>query len=388
MSEARLIQGNQACALAAAAAGCGFYAGYPITPSSEIAAEMARALPPRGGVFIQMEDEIAALAAVIGASVAGAKAMTATSGPGFSLMQEHVGYAAMIEAPCVIVNVMRGGPSTGLPTSPSQADVMQARWGTHGDHPIVVLAPATAAEVYDLTIRAFNLAERFRTPVVLLYDELTGHLRERVTLPDRVKADDRPRPSGRPGAYRPFGACDGDVPPLAAFGDGYRFHLTGLAHDERGHPTEDPATVRAQIERKHRKIDGHLDEIVTAERLALDDAEVAVVAFGIAASAARDAVLKARDQGIRAGLLRLVTLWPFPDAMLADLAGRVRVLLVAELNLGQVTREVARSAAGRAEVVGHLRADGRPITPAELLGRIVALAASPPVTPAPQRAQP
>lgn len=373
MTEERLLQGNQACALGAIAAGCRFFAGYPITPASEIAEEMARTLPSKAGVFIQMEDEIAALAAVIGASVAGSKAMTATSGPGFSLMQEHIGYAAMIEAPCVIVNVMRGGPSTGLPTSPSQADVMQARWGAHGDHPVIALAPASAAEIYELCVRAFNFAECFRTPVILTYDEVLGHLRERIVLPERLDVTDRRRPTVPAAEYRPFAADDGDVPALASFGDGYRFHLTGLAHDERGFPTSDPATVVAKLERMHRKVDRHVDEIVTVERFLLDDADVAVVAFGIAAAAARDAVLLARDQGIRAGLLRLVTLWPFPDAALAEVAGSARVLLVAELNLGQIVREVARAAAGRARVLGHFRADGRPITPAELADHIAAL---------------
>lgn len=372
MGEARLLQGNQACALGALAAGCRFFAGYPITPSSEIAEELARAMPPAGGVFIQMEDEISSLAAVIGASVTGGKAMTATSGPGFSLMQEHIGYAAMIEAPCVVVNVMRGGPSTGLPTSPSQADVMQARWGAHGDYPIIALAPASVAEIHSLTITAFNLAERFRTPVILTYDEILGHLRERVTLPRRPDIADRERPAVPPDAYRPYardGGSDGgsDVPPLASFGDGYRFHLTGLAHDENGYPTTDPATVAAMSDRVNRKISG---APVPPERLLLDDADIAVVAFGIAASAARDAVLRARERGIRAGLLRLVTLWPFPDDAIAELAGSARTLLVAELNRGQVAREVSRAVAGRAEVTGHFRADGLPITPEDLLARL------------------
>ena len=366
----RLLQGNQACALGALAAGCRFFAGYPITPSSEIAEELARALPAAGGVFIQMEDEMASLAAVIGASVAGAKAMTATSGPGFSLMQEHLGYAAMIESPCLVVNVMRGGPSTGLPTSPSQGDVMQARWGAHGDYPIIALAPGSVAEIYELTIAGFNLAERLRTPVILTYDEILGHLRERVTLPGHVDVINRARPAVPPDAYRPYAApASGaaDVPPLAPFGDGYRFHLTGLAHDESGYPTSDPATVSAMLDRMHRKITG---PPVPAERFLLDDAEVAVIAFGIAATAARDAVLQARELGTRAGLLRLVTLWPFPDAAIAEIAGSVPLLLVAELNRGQVVREVTRSAGGRAEVIGHFRTDGLPITPGEILDRL------------------
>lgn len=368
MADATLLQGNQACALGAVAAGCRLFAGYPITPSSEIAEELSRMLPSSGGVFIQMEDEISSLAAVIGASVAGAKAMTATSGPGFSLMQEHIGYAAMIESPCVVVNVMRGGPSTGLPTSPSQADIMQARWGSHGDYPIITLAPAGVAEIYELTIAAFNLAERYRTPVILTYDEILGHLRERVTLPERVSVTDRARPAVPPDAYRPYADDDGsDVPPLAAFGDGYRLHLTGLAHDDSGYPTSDPATVAAMLGRMHGKIPG---DPVAPERLLLEDAEVVVVAFGIAASAARDAVLRARERGIPAGLLRLVTLWPFPDAAIAEVARSAPVLLVAELNRGQVVREVSRAAAGLADVIGHSRADGLPITPGELLTRL------------------
>ena len=366
----RLVQGNQACALGALAAGCRFFAGYPITPSSEIAEELARALPAAGGIFVQMEDEIASLAAVIGASVAGRKAMTATSGPGFSLMQEHIGYAAMVEVPCVVVNVMRGGPSTGLPTSPAQADVMQARWGAHGDYPMITLAPGGVAEIHGLTITAFNLAERLRTPVVLAYDEILGHLREPVTLPDHPVVTDRARPAVPPDAYRPYAADGGDVPPLAAFGEGYRFHLTGLAHDERGYPTSDPPTVAAMSDRMNAKIGDLPSVAVPAERFLLDDADLAIVAFGIVASAARDAVLRAREAGIRAGLLRLVTLWPFPDEAIAELAGSVSALLVAELNRGQIVLEVSRAAAGRAKVIGHARADGLPIMPGELLDHL------------------
>ncbi len=312
MAEPRLVQGNAACALGAMAAGCRFYAGYPITPSSEIAEQMARLLPDRGGVYIQMEDEIASLAACIGASVAGTKAMTATSGPGFSLMQEHIGFAAMAEVPVVVVNVMRGGPSTGLPTSPAQGDVMQARWGTHGDHPIVVLAPASVREIHDLTVRAFNLAERFRTPVILTYDEVIGHVRERVELPDELEVVERRRPAVPPAEYAPFANGADSVPPLAVFGEGYRFHLTGLSHDELGYPTNDPATAGAQLERMHAKIEANLGEIVETEAYLLDDADVCVFAYGIVAAAARDAVREARGRGVRAGLLRPVTLWPFP----------------------------------------------------------------------------
>ena len=371
-----LLQGNQACARAALDAGCRFYAGYPITPSSEIAEAMAAALPRLGGVFVQMEDEIASLGAVLGASLAGRKAMTATSGPGFSLMQEHLGYAAYAEIPCVVVDVMRAGPSTGLPTSPAQGDVMQARWGTHGDHPAVVLAPASVPEVYALTVRAFAIAERYRMPVVLLYDEVVGHVRERVTLPGpgSVPVVERRRPTGPPAAYRPY-AGDGDgVPPLAAFGTGYRFHVTGLAHDERGYPTQDPAVVAALQTRLHAKLERDRADLVSWEGVALEDAEVVIVAVGIAARAARRAVALGRAQGLRAGLFRPRTLWPFPDAELADVAARAEALLVAELNMGQMIREVERCAGGRVPVAGCLRADGQPITPEAILARAEALA--------------
>lgn len=365
MAEPRLLPGNEACALGALAAGCRFYAGYPITPSSEIAETMAELLPALGGIFVQMEDEIASLAACLGAALGGMKAMTATSGPGFSLMQEHIGFAAMAELPCVIVDVMRGGPSTGLPTLPSQADVQQARWGTHGDHAVIVLAPASVREVYDLTVRAFAHAERFRTPVIVLYDAVVGHLRERVELPEQAEVVPRARPRGP--SYRPYAAADGLVAPLAAFGDGYRFHVTGLAHDERGFPTQDPAVVAALQRRLQRKIEDHRSEIVRCEQVFMEDAEVAVVAFGIAARAAREAIRRARQQGLRVGLVRPLTLWPFPDEVLWAAAARVRALVVAEMNLGQMLREVERAVRGRSEVVPCLKADGEPLQPEEIL---------------------
>jgi len=369
---AELVQGNEACARAAVDAGCRFYAGYPITPSSEIAERMAAALPPVGGRFVQMEDEIASLGAVLGASLAGLKAMTATSGPGFSLMQEHIGYAAYAEIPCVVVDVMRVGPSTGLPTGPAQGDVMQARWGTHGDHPIVVLAPASVGEVYELTVRAFNLAEGYRTPVIMLYDEVIGHLRERVALPapGATPVVERARPAGPPEAYRPYAGDHGGVPPLAGFGSGYRFHVTGLAHDERGYPTQDAAAVAALQRRLHAKTEDHRLDLVSYEGLALEDADVAVVAYGISARAARRAVATARARGVRAGLFRPRTLWPFPEEELRDLAGRVDALVVAEMNMGQIVREVERCARNGAAVVPCLRADGQPMTPEEILAHL------------------
>lgn len=366
MTKAQLVQGNEACAKGALAAGCTFYGGYPITPSSEIAEHMVRRMPEAGGVFIQMEDEIASLASVIGASLGGSKAMTATSGPGFSLMQEHIGYAAMAEVPCVIVDVMRGGPSTGMPTSPSQGDVMQARWGTHGDHPAIVLAPSSVGEVFDLTVKAFNLAERFRTPVIVLYDEVIGHTRESVELPDSVTVVDRVRPEAGMEEFWPKLAAPDGVPEMAMFGDGYRFHVTGLAHDTRGFPTNDAAVAEALITRLHMKIDAHTDEIVEVESIMMDDAEIAIFAYGIVGRSAREAVERARADGIKAGLIRPLTLWPFPSAQVNNVAKQVDTIVVAEMNLGQLLGEVERAASGQAEIVGHLRANGEPITPTTL----------------------
>jgi len=367
MSTPRLVQGNEACVLGALAAGCRFFAGYPITPSSEIAELMSRELPRRGGAFIQMEDEIGSLAAVLGASLAGTKAMTATSGPGFSLMQEHIGFGAIAEIPCVVVDVMRGGPSTGRPTSPSQGDVMQARWGTHGDHPAIVLAPATVREVFDLTVRAFDLAERFRMPIILLYDEILGHTREGVTLPSEVETVERVRPTVPPEEFWPKAAPPDGVPPLPAFGDGYRFHVTGLTHDERGFPTTDAAEAGALMERLRRKVEDHLDEVRDVETFHTEDADVVVFAYGTVGRAAREAVVRARARGVRAGLLRPRTLWPFPEEEVAALAARTGAILVAEMNQGQLLREVERAAGGRCEIATHLRADGEAIVPAELL---------------------
>jgi 2-oxoglutarate ferredoxin oxidoreductase subunit alpha len=366
-----LVQGNEACVKGALAAGCTFYGGYPITPSSEIAEQMVRALPGAGGVFIQMEDEIASLASVIGASLGGSKAMTATSGPGFSLMQEHIGFATMAEVPCVIVNVMRGGPSTGMPTSPSQGDVMQARWGTHGDHPAIVLAPSSVGEVFDLTVKAFNLSERFRTPVILLYDEIIGHTRESVVLPDSVTVVDRVRPAENTEDFWPKKAASDGVPEMAAFGDGYRFHVTGLAHDTRGFPTNDSSVAEALINRLHMKVESHVDEIIEVETFMMDDADIAIFAYGIVGRSAREAVDRARADGIRAGLIRPLTLWPFPHAEVAEAAHQVDTIIVAEMNLGQLIGEVERAAGGQAEIVGHLRADGEPMTPT-VLGALLA----------------
>ncbi|WP_418871444.1 2-oxoacid:acceptor oxidoreductase subunit alpha [Selenomonas bovis] len=351
MSKARLMQGNEACAEGAIAAGVNFFAGYPITPSTEIAETMAKLLPKTGGKFVQMEDEIASMGAILGASLAGAKAMDATSGPGFSLKQELIGYAACAEIPCVLVDVQRVGPSTGQPTAPSQADVMQARWGTHGDHPIIALAPWSVRETYDVTVMAVNYAERFRTPVILLMDEVVGHLREKVVLPEHVDVYPRRQPKKtRAEGYEPFTPDEDLVPNVADFGKGYHIHVTGLIHDDTGFPVGSPAITEQSIRRLHEKIDRAGEEIIHTECSFMDDAEYAVVAFGGTARTAYEAVRAARARGEKVGLVRLITIWPFADKVIAALAQKVKGILVAEMNYGQVVGEVRRAAAGACPV--------------------------------------
>ena len=359
------LQGNHACALGAVAAGCRFYAGYPITPSSEVAERMSLELPRVDGIFIQMEDEIASMGAVIGASIGGVKAMTATSGPGFSLKQENLGYAAATEIPCVVINVMRGGPSTGLPTRPAQGDLMQARWGTHGDHPVVVLAPASVAEVYSETIRAFDLSESLRVPVVVLYDEVIGHLVETVTLPaaGTVKTTERKWAEGAHAGFRPYAQAPDGVPVMARPGDGYRTHTTGLTHGEDGFPTQDPTEVARSMERLLGKLDKNRDLIDAYECVACDDAEVLVVAVGITARAAKRAVKLARSRGVRAGLLRPITLWPFPEDALTALLEHVGAVVVPEMNAGQLCLEVERICRRDVPVRRLNRVDGEPVSP-------------------------
>jgi len=297
MSKARLMQGNEACAEGAIAAGVNFFAGYPITPSTEIAETMAKLLPQHGGKFVQMEDEIASMGAILGASLAGAKAMDATSGPGFSLKQELIGFAACAEIPCVLVDVQRVGPSTGQPTSPSQGDVMQARWGTHGDHPMIALSPWSVRETYDMTVEAVNLSERFRTPVILLMDEVVGHLREKVELPENVEVYPRRQPKcTRAEGYEPYTPDEDLVPNVADFGKGYHIHVTGLIHDETGFPSGSPRVTADSIRRLHEKIMRVSDEIIRTESYFMDDAEYAVVAYGGAARTAYEAVAKARKK--------------------------------------------------------------------------------------------
>ncbi len=369
----RLLQGNEAVVEGALYAGCRFFAGYPITPATEISEVMSWRLPAVDGTFIQMEDEIASMGAVIGASLAGVKAMTATSGPGFSLMQENLGFACVAEVPCVIVNVMRGGPSTGLPTMVSQGDVQQARWGTHGDHPIIVLAVSTTQECFELTVKAFNLSERFRTPVIILSDEVVGHTREKLVLPPETPLEvvDRVRPDMPPEWYLPYADTASGVPPMGIFGDGYRYHVTGLIHDVRGYPTERPDEIEPFLNRLFRKINQHFHDIQLVKEEQTADADLLVVAYGSVARSARRAVAEARERGLKAGLLQLITLWPFPRRHLEPLLRQVRAVLVPELNMGQMSREVKRVNQGMTRIETLNRIDGNLITPGEILGKLV-----------------
>ena len=363
--EVKLLQGNEACVEGALLAGVRFYAGYPITPSTEIMEGLARRLPPLGGTFIQMEDEIASMAAVLGASLAGVKTMTATSGPGFSLKMENLGFGYMAEIPTVIVNVMRGGPSTGLPTMVSQADVMQARWGTHGDHSCIALAPSTVPEILHTTIDAINLSEKYRMPVILLLDEVIGHMREKVEIPfeDEIEIRNRIRPSCPPGEHKPFRHTETRVPPLANFGSEYRFHVTGLTHDENGFPTSSVTEIKALLDRMNDKVMKNRDDICKYKEIMCDDAEVLVVAYGSTARVALRSVREARAEGLKVGLFRPITLWPFPEEQLLEHLKHVSKVLVPELNQGQMSLEVERIVAGRAKVesLGHY--NGELLTP-------------------------
>lgn len=362
-----LIQGNEAIGWGALAGGCRFYAGYPITPSTEIAEFLARELPKVGGKFIQMEDEIASIAAVIGASIGGLRSMTATSGPGFSLMQENIGYAAMAEIPCVIVDVQRLGPSTGQPTAPSQGDVMQARWGTHGDHPIIVLCPASVRQAFDLTIRAFDLSEKYRTPVILLTDEVIAHMREAVELPDwRDVIVKEYRLQKVEGEYFPYKNTEDGVPPLISFGLGYRYHITGLFHDERGFPTQRLDEINPWLERVHTKLERHRDDIVAMEIDLQEEAETMLIAYGAAARSARYAMKQARAAGRKVSMITLLTIWPFPEQEVEKLCEGVRRVVVPEMNLGQLALEVER-VVGRRKVQRVMRANGEMIPPRLIL---------------------
>jgi 2-oxoglutarate ferredoxin oxidoreductase subunit alpha len=351
------MMGDVACAEGAISAGCRFFGGYPITPATEVAERMAARMPQVGGTYIQMEDELASMIVVLGASWGGVKAMTATSGPGFSLMMENLGLGIMTETPCVLVNVQRGGPSTGLPTLVAQGDMMQARWGTHGPYEIIALAPSSPQELFDLTIRAFNLAEKYRTPVLVMTDAEVGHMTERVVIPPPGEIETVPRrkPTVPPHEYLPYKADDDLVPPMANFGEGYRFHITGLTHDERGYPAMDAEAQDKLITRLVGKIQKNKDDIIQLEEDGLEDAEVVVCSYGIAARTALWPVDLARKEGIKVGTLRLITVWPFPEERIRQLAGKVKAFVVPELNYGQIVLEVERCAAGQAEtiLVGH-----------------------------------
>lgn len=366
------MNGDEACAEGALAAGCRFFAGYPITPSTEIAEHLALRLPELNGVFIQMEDELGSIAAILGASAAGARAMTATSGPGLSLMLENVGLGMMMELPCVIIDVQRGSPSTGLPTMPGQSDVMQVRWGSHGDYGCVAFAPWSPQEMFDLTILSFNAADRYRLPVFLLADEVVGHMVEKVVIPpaEAIKRWDRKRPSEPPGeGFLPFRAEDADlVPPIVHAGDGYHIHYTGLTHDERGYPLMTAEAHQDLVTRLVNKVHVNRNDLIFTEGYNLDDAEILVISFGCTARSARRAIREARNEGIKAGLLRLVTIWPFPEELVATLANKAKKVIVAEMNLGQVSREVERCS--RKEVTGVFHAGGAMIPPEPILAAI------------------
>jgi 2-oxoglutarate ferredoxin oxidoreductase subunit alpha len=354
------LDGDFACGEGAMAAGCRFVAGYPITPSTEVVERIARRFPTMGGTFIQMEDELASMAAVVGASWTGTKTMTVTSGPGFSLMMENIGLATMMETPCVVVNVQRGGPSTGLPTMVGQADMMQARWGSHGDYEVIALSPQSPQEAFDLTIEAFNLSERYRVPVLFMMDECVGHMTEKVVIPraEEIEVVPRTLTAAGPADFLPYHVNGSPVPEFARAGDGYRFHSTGLTHDERGYPVMSAECQQTCVTRLVGKIRDHADEIVRFEETETKGARVVVVAYGITARVARMGIELAREQGVKVGFLRLVTVWPFPERRVRELARRVRAFVVPEINLGQVVLEVERCAGGRAAAVGVPHAGG------------------------------
>ncbi len=368
----KLIQGNEACVEGALAAGMRFFAGYPITPSTEIAEISSQKLPKLGGKFIQMEDELASMAAIIGGSLAGLKSMTATSGPGFSLMQENIGYAAITEIPCVIVNVQRGGPSTGLPTSPAQGDVMQAKWGTHGDHPAVALTPNSVQETYEYTVKAFNIAEKYRTPVILLMDETVGHMREKMIFKDisEIEIINRKKPSCKPEDYVAYRPDEDMIPPMASFGEGYRYHVTGLTHDETGFPTNSNEISEKLIKRIVNKVEKNIDDFSYYEEYKLQDAEIVIVAYGGVSRSAKSAVDALRKMNIKAGLFRPITIWPFLEKQINNVSQNAKEIYVAEMNLGQYFLEVERVAGKNCTVNKINKINGELITPDEIVKAI------------------
>jgi 2-oxoglutarate ferredoxin oxidoreductase subunit alpha len=363
--------GDIACAEGALSAGCRYFGGYPITPATEIAEWMSQRMPELGGAYVQYEDEIASITSVIGASWTGVKSMTATSGPGVSLMLEAVGLAVMTETPLVLVNIMRGGPSTGQPTKGQQGDVMQAKWGSHGDYQIIALTPASVQEMFDQTVQAFNLSEKFRTPVFVLADETVGHMRERLVIPDEkdLKLEYRKLPTVDPSEYLPFKADDDLVPPMGLFGSKYQFYATGLTHDERGYPSDKENVQIELVTRLNDKIVKNSDQIIDLERFMLDDAKIAVISYGTPSRSAKRAIRDAREQGIKVGMLRLKTVWPFPEKQVAELASEVDHIIVAEQNLGQVYYMV-KAHASPTPVHLMSKPAGMPQLPQEILDKI------------------
>lgn len=379
LTGSHFMLGDHACAEGAVLAGCRFFAGYPITPATEIAERMSLRLPQVGGTYIQMEDELASMNAILGASWAGVKSMTATSGPGFSLMMENLGLGIMLETPCVLVNVQRGGPSTGLPTLVGQSDMMQARWGSHGDYEIIALSPTSPQELFDLTIRAFNLSEKYRSPVLVMTDAEVGHMTEKVIIPppEEVEIVDRPqvrRGDVEPDHFRIYRDSskkgNGFISPMVAAGEGYRIHVTGLTHDERGYPVMNAQAHEWNVNRLIEKIRKHRDDIIQIEEQDTDDAEVILVSYGISARTSLWPMQQAREEGIRVGLLRLITVWPFPERRIHQLAKGIRAFVVPEINMGQIGREVERCAAGQAQVLGANCPGGDVLDPAYVLNTI------------------
>lgn len=366
------IDGNHACAEGALAAGCRFFAGYPITPSTEIAERFSRRIPHIGGVFIQMEDELASMIAILGASWGGLKSMTCTSGPGFSLMMENFGLGIMLETPCILVNIQRGGPSTGLPTLPGQADMMQARWGSHGDYEVIALAPDSPQEFFELTITAFNLSEKYRTPVLIMSDECVGHMTEKVVIPPAEEIELYPRRYTKlpPEKYLPYLPDEDLVPPMAPVGKGYKFHVTGLTHDEQGYPVITPEAQETLLRRLVDKVKKNADDIIITKEVDLDDAEVVVVSYGISSRVAQPAIAKAKKDGIKVGQFRLVTVWPFPEKRIRELASKVKAFVVPELNYGQIYYEVERCACGNAKTALVPHAGGSVHNPEDIYNTI------------------
>ncbi len=368
------LDGDQACCEGALAAGARFAAGYPITPSTEVVERFAARIPTVGGTFIQMEDELAASITILGAVWGGAKAFTVTSGPGYSLMMEHIGYAAMTETPCVFVDVQRGGPSTGLPTLPAQADMMQARWGSHGDYEMIALCPNSPQECFDLTIRAFNLAEQYRTPVMFMMDECVGHMTEKVVIPapDEIEIYARRHTTRPPGKYKPFEPAEDLVPAMAHAGEGYRFHVTGLTHDDRGYPSMTVATQDKLVRRLQQKIQAAERQLTFTDEADLDGADVAVLSYGITSRVAQRAIDMARERGVKVGRCRLIGIWPFPDTRLRQIAqDGVKAFVVPELNLGQISREVERATGRFAKTIAVTHAGGSVHRPEQILDAIL-----------------